>query len=61
VTTGSMTDALRNTALLALVCAVYWWRAMTEERHLRADADYRAYAAWIDRNGWWARIRPGAR
>jgi hypothetical protein len=30
---------------------------MTEERHLRADVDYRTYAAWIDRNGWFARAR----
>ena len=57
VTTDSLSDALRNTAILAAVGGVYWWRALTEEKHLRSDADYRAYAAWIDRNGWWARLR----
>jgi len=57
VSTGSTTDALRNTAIMAAVTGVYWWRAKTEERHLRSDADYRAYAAWIDRNGWLARLR----
>ncbi len=59
VSTASATDALRNTAILAAVGGVYWWRAVTEERHLRSDADYRAYAAWIDRNGWWAKLKRG--
>jgi protein-S-isoprenylcysteine O-methyltransferase Ste14 len=57
VTTNSLADALRNTAIMAAVSGVYWWRAMTEERHLRSDEDYRTYAAWIDRNGWLARAR----
>jgi protein-S-isoprenylcysteine O-methyltransferase Ste14 len=47
VTTNSLTDAVRNTAILALVSCVYWWRAKTEEKHLSADPDYRAYAAWM--------------
>jgi protein-S-isoprenylcysteine O-methyltransferase Ste14 len=55
--TGSLADAARNAVLMAAVSGVYFWRAMTEERHLRADADYRTYAAWIDRNGWFARAR----
>jgi hypothetical protein len=42
---------------MAVVSGVYWWRAMTEERHLRSDEDYRNYATWIDRNGWLARAR----
>ena len=50
VTTGSLTDMVRNTALLALVSAVYYWRAKTEEKHLLADPDYGEYAAWMDRN-----------
>lgn len=50
VTTGSMTDMVRNTALLALVSAVYYWRAKTEERHLMPDPAYADYAAWMDRN-----------
>ncbi|HZV08867.1 MAG TPA: DUF1295 domain-containing protein, partial [Novosphingobium sp.] len=45
--THSAVDAVRNTAILAVVSAVYWWRAKTEERHLMAeDAKYRAYHAW---------------
>ncbi|RVU05329.1 DUF1295 domain-containing protein [Novosphingobium umbonatum] len=46
-TNGSLVDAFRNTCILGLVSAVYWWRAKTEERHLLAeDAQYRAYWAW---------------
>ena len=50
-TTGSTTDMIRNTALLAIVSGVYYWRAKTEERHLMADPVYRDYAAWMERNG----------
>jgi hypothetical protein len=50
VTSGSMADMARNTALLALVSAVYYWRAKTEEKHLMADPAYAEYAAWMDRN-----------
>ena len=56
VTSGSTTDAIRNTVILAAVSAVYWWRALTEEKHLGNDADYRVYAAWIGRNGIFARL-----
>ena len=50
-TSGSLVDAIRNTALLALVSAVYFWRAKTEEKHLLAeDAKYREYHAWMARN-----------
>lgn len=50
-TTGSLTDAVRNTTVLALVSAVYFWRAKTEEKHLLAeDAKYREYHAWMARN-----------
>jgi protein-S-isoprenylcysteine O-methyltransferase Ste14 len=50
-TTGSLTDTVRNTAILALVSGVYYWRARTEERHLsEADPKYRAYYEWMDRN-----------
>lgn len=48
-TTGSWADAARNTALLAMVSGVYYWRARTEERHLMADPDYVAYHAWAAR------------
>jgi protein-S-isoprenylcysteine O-methyltransferase Ste14 len=50
-TSGSLTDIVRNTATLAAVSGVYYWRAKTEEKHLSADPTYRAYSAWMDRNG----------
>jgi protein-S-isoprenylcysteine O-methyltransferase Ste14 len=50
--TGSAVDAVRNTALLALVSVVYFWRAKTEERHLSGeDPKYRAYSDWMVRRG----------
>ncbi|WP_353228178.1 protein-S-isoprenylcysteine methyltransferase [Novosphingobium sp.] len=52
VTTHSPVDAVRNTAALALLSAVYYWRARTEEAHLlAADAKYRAYHAWMSDYG----------
>jgi protein-S-isoprenylcysteine O-methyltransferase Ste14 len=50
-TSGDMNDAVRNTAILAMVSGVYYWRARTEERHLMADPAYRDYAEWMERNG----------
>ncbi|MGE3690724.1 MAG: isoprenylcysteine carboxylmethyltransferase family protein, partial [Novosphingobium sp.] len=51
-TSHSLTDMVRNTTLLALVSAVYYWRARTEEQHLCAeDAKYREYSEWMQRNG----------
>ncbi|MDE2403985.1 MAG: DUF1295 domain-containing protein [Sphingomonadales bacterium] len=51
-TTHSLVDAVRNTVIMALVSAVYWWRARTEEAHLSAeDPKYRAYAAWMAEHG----------
>lgn len=50
-TSGSMTDAVRNTMLLAAVSGVYYWRARTEERHLSEDPAYRDYSAWMERRG----------
>lgn len=49
-TNGSLIDMVRNSAILAMINGVYYWRARTEERHLMADPAYRAYAAWMDRN-----------
>jgi len=47
VTNGSIADMVRNTAMLAAVGGIYYWRARTEEAHLLAeDAKYRAYHAW---------------
>ncbi len=48
--TGSFTDMVRNSVILAMVSGVYYWRARTEERHLMAEPAYRAYAEWMDRN-----------
>ncbi len=50
VTTGSTTDMIRNSAILALVSGIYYWRARTEEKHLMADPAYAEYAAWMQRN-----------
>ena len=42
---------VRNTAILAIVSGIYYWRAKTEEQHLLAeDAKYRAYHAWMAQN-----------
>ena len=49
-TTGNPVDMIRNTAILAIVSGIYYWRARTEERHLMADPAYRDYAAWMERN-----------
>lgn len=51
VTSHALTDMVRNTVLLGLVSAIYYWRARTEEAHLLAeDARYRAYHAWMEQN-----------
>src|SRR3546814_3065843 len=49
LTTGSLVDAARNTLILAAVSGVYYWRAKTEEKHLKADPDYVAYWEWMER------------
>jgi protein-S-isoprenylcysteine O-methyltransferase Ste14 len=49
-TTNNPVDMIRNTAILAVVSGVYYWRARTEERHLGADQAYRDYARWMERN-----------
>jgi protein-S-isoprenylcysteine O-methyltransferase Ste14 len=49
--------ALAHSAMLVAVNLVYYARARTEERHLRRDPTYRAYAAWIERHGLLARVR----
>jgi protein-S-isoprenylcysteine O-methyltransferase Ste14 len=49
--TTSWGDAVRNTAVMAAVSGVYYWRAKTEERHLRADPAYQVYDRWMRRHG----------
>lgn len=51
VTTHSLTDAVRNTALMACVSGVYYWRARTEEWHLRNDPAYGFYEQWMADHG----------
>lgn len=48
--------AVTHCAALVAVNLLYFMRAKTEERHLMNDPDYRAYAAWIARNGLFARL-----
>jgi protein-S-isoprenylcysteine O-methyltransferase Ste14 len=51
VTSHSIVDAIRNTVILGLVSAVYYWRARTEEQHLGGeDPKYVAYSAWMAEN-----------
>lgn len=65
VTSGSFTDMVRNSVLMAAVSAVYFWRAKTEEKHLLSDPAYKDYAEWMDRNAPiprainWAKRRTG--
>ncbi|KHK89356.1 methyltransferase family protein [Novosphingobium malaysiense] len=48
---GSLAEAVRNTVLLGIVSAIYYWRARTEEAHLLAeDPKYREYYEWMGRN-----------
>ncbi|MXO93735.1 DUF1295 domain-containing protein [Erythrobacter arachoides] len=52
VTSGSYVDMVRNTAFLAIVSGIYYWRARTEEAHmLREDAKYRLYYDWMQHHG----------
>jgi len=48
---ASASEALRHSLLLLLVNFVYFMRARTEERHLSWDADYVAYARYIEVHG----------
>ncbi len=50
VTTGNPATAIRNTLLMGVVSAIYYWRARTEEKHLSADPAYRAYSDWAQRH-----------
>jgi protein-S-isoprenylcysteine O-methyltransferase Ste14 len=50
-------DIIRNCIMLLGVNFIYYMRARTEEWHLMADPDYRAYSAWIAENGVLPRLR----
>ncbi len=43
--------------MMAAVNLIYYLRAKTEERHLRADPAYREYEAYIAEHGLWAWAR----
>jgi protein-S-isoprenylcysteine O-methyltransferase Ste14 len=49
--TSNWHDAVRNTVLMACVSGVYYWRARTEEWHLRANPDYLPYEKWMAEHG----------
>jgi protein-S-isoprenylcysteine O-methyltransferase Ste14 len=51
LSTQGLIEGVRATLLLAAVSGIYWWRAKTEERHLKLDPDYRAYWRWMERHG----------
>jgi protein-S-isoprenylcysteine O-methyltransferase Ste14 len=57
VPVAGFAEALRLSVLLILVNLVYYFRAKTEERHLRTDPAYVSYEAWIAENGLWGRLR----
>lgn len=46
---GSIQENARACLLLGVMNLVYYLRAKTEERHLRADPAYRIYVRWIGR------------
>lgn len=49
--TLGLVEGMRACLLMAGVSGVYWWRAKSEERHLRLDPAYRDYWAWMERRG----------
>lgn len=53
---GDWGMAVRSSALLAGINAVYFLRARTEERHLASDPAYQKYAQFIAEHGLWAII-----
>jgi protein-S-isoprenylcysteine O-methyltransferase Ste14 len=50
LSTGSLVDAARSTLILGAVSGIYYWRARTEERHLRSDPAYQEYSDWMSRH-----------
>lgn len=56
--------AIRQSCLLLLLNAVYYLRAITEERHLSRDPVYVEYALWMNEHGmfrWLSRVVPALR
>jgi protein-S-isoprenylcysteine O-methyltransferase Ste14 len=50
-------EVIRNCVLMLGVNFIYYMRARSEEWHLMADPDYRAYSAWIAEYGVLPRLR----
>lgn len=50
-------EAIRFCLMLAGMNCIFYMRAITEEKHLSWDPDYRAYAAWIEEHGIVGRLR----
>jgi protein-S-isoprenylcysteine O-methyltransferase Ste14 len=57
VSQSSFGDGLRNCLALAALNLLYLLRARTEERHLRCDPTYVAYAQWIEEHGLFRKLR----
>jgi hypothetical protein len=57
LSTEGIGDIIRNCVMLLGVNLVYFMRARSEEWHLMADPDYRAYSAWIAWHGVLPRLR----
>ena len=55
--TGDWSMAVRSSVLLAGVNLIYFFRAVTEERHLSRDPVYREYQAYIAEHGLLAVVR----
>ena len=53
---GWLTAAV-SCIMLGAANMLYYLRAKTEERHLRADPTYREYETYIARHGLWARLK----
>jgi hypothetical protein len=44
--------AIKRMLMFAIFCAVYFFRARTEENHLSRYPEYVEYAKWVDKHGW---------
>jgi len=44
--------ALKRMLMFGIFCAIYFFRARTEENHLSRYPEYVEYAKWVDEHGW---------
>ena len=54
---GDIVEIIRSCLLILLTNAIYWARAKTEESHLMSDPVYQEYASWVNKHGWFAKIK----